>query len=59
MLLVHSVSSLSFSQAFRRTNLERFNFPSVLSPPVWDLGSADVWNFYVPLRDRRHAARVS
>jgi len=51
-LPVHSVSYLSFCQAFRRANLERFDFPSVLSPPVWDPGSADVWNFYIPLRDR-------
>lgn len=50
-LPVHSVSYLSFCQAFWRANLERFNFPFVLSPPIWDLGSADVWNFYIPLCD--------
>lgn len=50
-LPVLSVTCLSFCQAFWRADMERFNFPSVLSSPVWDPGSADVWNFYVPLCD--------
>lgn len=31
--------------------MERFNFSSVLSSPVWDPGCADVWNFYISLCD--------